>query len=464
MKTSLPVTWIVVLAIAATASCGGGRHEIGQELADRSASSSSGQAVAGTSSIDTAPGAGGSASGGTDSTLVAGGMANVGGGGGRDIPPSTGGSGGGAAGTLSGDGGALEGGAGTPGEVASDAPLSLAPPVVYRGGAWAMDIAVADLNGDGAADVASADFESPSGGAFVWLNRGDGTFDPASVYLPGRHGVSVAIGDLDGDSRPELVLGTEQDSNILYNDGAGAFSAPTPVATPGYGVRAIDANDDAKLDFLAGASLFLNLGGGKFETSPRAALGSPRVAADLNRDGRTDLVGAGGKVFVSLNTGGGKFALQADYATGATGQGSMVRGPAVGDVNHDGWPDIAAANDQDATASVLLNKGDGTFSLAHIYPTGSWPTAVALGDLNGDGWPELVVANSGVGTSLTKRPNYLAVYRNRGDGTFETPETFLLVEFAYSVQVADLNGDQMLDIVVGDAGGRLNVVLNTASR
>jgi hypothetical protein len=139
-----------------------------------------------------------------------------------------------------------------------------------------------------------------------------------------------------------------------------------------------------------------------------------------------------------------------------------VRGSAVGDINQDGWPDIAAPNDRDASVALLLNQKDGTFSAPRVYPTGAWPTSVALGDLNGDGWPELVVANSRSGGSNSQRPHYLGVYRNRGDGTFETPEEFLLVEFAYSVRLADLDGDHRLDIVVGDAGGRLCVVLNTA--
>jgi hypothetical protein len=125
----------------------------------------------------------------------------------------------------------------------------------------------------------------------------------------------------------------------------------------------------------------------------------------------------------------------------------------VGDVNRDGWPDLAAANDNDASASVLLNQGDGTFSAARVYPAGRWPTSVALGDLNGDGWPDLVVANSGYGNSNLERSHYLGVHRNQGDGTFETPAEFLPVEFPYSLALADLDGDDKLDIVVGNGGG-----------
>lgn len=324
-----------------------------------------------------------------------------------------------------------------------------------------MDIGVADLNGDGAPDVASADFEHVDAGAFVWLNRGDGTFRAASPYLLGQHATSIAIGDFNDDDKPELILGGADDLSLLLNNGDGTFSAPAQLSDWGYGLQVLDANGDAKLDFVAGTSLFLNQGGAVFSESATTLFGMPWVAADLNGDRKTDVVGAGGGVYVSLNSGGA-FAPSMSYPTGRIGQGSTVRGSAVGDVNRDGWPDIAAPNDQDASVAVLLNRGDGTFSAPRVYPTGPWPTSAALGDLNGDGWPELVVANSGSGNSSSERPRYLGVYRNLGDGTFETPEEFLLVEFPYSVALVDLNGDQKLDIAVGDLGGKLCVVLNTA--
>jgi hypothetical protein len=324
-----------------------------------------------------------------------------------------------------------------------------------------MDIGVADLNGDGALDVASADFQDADAGAFVWLNRGDGTFHAASPYLPGKHATAIEIGDFNGDARPELVLAGEDDLSLLLNNGDGTFSPPSRLSTGEYGVLALDVDGDNKLDFLTASSLFLNDGAASFSASAGLGIGRPWVATDLNGDGETDVVGGGGSLSIALGMGGGVFAPRVGYASGASAQGSMTRGPAVGDVNRDGWPDLATANDNDASASVLLNRGDGTFSAAQVYPTGRWPTAVALGDLNGDGWPELVVANSGLGNSFTERPHYLGVHRNLGDGTFQTSGELFLVEFPYAVALADLDGDQKLDMVVGNGSGALRVLLNT---
>ena len=353
------------------------------------------------------------------------------------------------------------GGAGAPDDLGANAPLSFAAPVLYRGGAWAMDIGVADLNGDGALDVASADFQHVSAGAFVWLNRGDGTFHAATPYLPGQHATAIEIGDFNGDAFPELLLVGEDDVSVLLNHGDGTFSTPSHLSTGEYGALVLDADGDAKLDFLTASSLFLNDGAASFSVSAGLEVGRPWVATDLNGDGETDVLGGGRDLFVSFGAGGGAFAPRIGYATGATALGSVARGPTVGDANLDGLPDLATAIDNDASASVLLNRGDGTFSAPQVYPTGRWPTAVALGDLNGDGWPELVVANSGLGNSFTERSHYLGVHRNLGDGTFQTQEEFFLVEFPYSVALADVDGDQKLDMVVGNGGGDLRVLLNT---
>jgi hypothetical protein len=75
------------------------------------------------------------------------------------------------------------------------------------------------------------------------------------------------------------------------------------------------------------------------------------------------------------------------------GAGATSKSVAVGDLNGDGKPDLAVANYNSNTVSVLLGNGNGTFAAAVNYGTGSFPLSVAIGDLNGDGRLDLAVAN-----------------------------------------------------------------------
>src|SRR5207247_1003460 len=74
---------------------------------------------------------------------------------------------------------------------------------------------------------------------------------------------------------------------------------------------------------------------------------------------------------------------------------------AVGDVNGDGKPDLAVANYNSNTVSVLLGNGNGTFQAAQNFATGATPRSAAVADLNGDGKPDLAVANYGSNTGIT---------------------------------------------------------------
>jgi len=126
---------------------------------------------------------------------------------------------------------------------------------------------------------------------------------------------------------------------------------------------------------------------------------------DLNGDHRLDLAIANrdaGTVSVLLNKGDGSFRVKRDYAT--TGAISV----AIGDLNGDGKPDLATANGS-RSVSVLLNRGDGTYDAKHDYATGRGPLSVAIGDLNGDGKPDLATANDAFSVS---------VLLNRGGGSF----------------------------------------------
>ena len=87
---------------------------------------------------------------------------------------------------------------------------------------------------------------------------------------------------------------------------------------------------------------------------------------------------------------GGTIATKVDYGTG--GAPLSVQ---IGDLNGDGEPDLATANNNSSTVSVLLGNGNGTFLTKVDYGTGNLPRSLAIGDLDGDCKPDLAVANFG---------------------------------------------------------------------
>jgi hypothetical protein len=171
--------------------------------------------------------------------------------------------------------------------------------------------------------------------------------------------VSVAIGDLNGDGKPDLATANPDPNavSVLVNRGDGSFQA--------------------KLDYETG-------------NRPRSV-----AIGDLNGDDKPDLAtanfdsGNGKTVSVLLNRGDGSFQAKLDYATGL-GPASV----AIGDLNGDGKPDLATGNPDEYAVSVLVNRGDGGFQAKLDYATGRGPASVAIGDLNGDDKPDLATANS----------------------------------------------------------------------
>jgi len=116
---------------------------------------------------------------------------------------------------------------------------------------------------------------------------------------------------------------------------------------------------------------------------------------------------------------------------------------AAGDFNNDGHLDLVTGNDS-KSVSVLLGNGDGTFQSPVTFVTPQIADGVAVGDLNSDGKQDIAVANFG---------GEVTVLLGNGDGTFQAAVNYPVDFFPEGIAVADLNGDGIPDLAVADCAG-----------
>jgi Bacterial Ig-like domain (group 3)/FG-GAP-like repeat/FG-GAP repeat len=321
----------------------------------------------------------------------------------------------------------------------------LLPAVTYGSGAFSgYNMAVADVNGDGKADLLVTNGAAALGGANgavgVLLGNGDGTFQPAVTYgSGGMQAFAIAVADVNGDGNPDLLVTNSYYSNtvgVLLGNGDGTFQ---PVIT-------------------------YDSGGGY----PWSI-----AVADVNGDGKPDLVVANssscyactdhGWVSVFLGNGDGTFQTAVSYNSGGYSFFSNVS-LAVADVNGDGKPDVAvtsACGDPDCKTNgfvgILLGNGDGSFQPVVTYPSGGrGPSYVAIADVNGDHKPDLLLAIADCGKNICPRGR-AAVLLGNGDGTFQPQRVFDSGGYgANSIAVADLNGDGKPDLLLSNGCGLSN--------
>jgi len=332
----------------------------------------------------------------------------------------------------------------------------------YRTGSGPVSVAIGDLNGDGRPDVVTANLYANS--TSVLRNRGDGTFQPRRDYRAGGDPRSVAIADLNRDGKPDLVS-VNADANtvsVLLNSSDRSFQPRRDYATVGPVSVAIgDLNGDGRLDVVtanrtASISVLLNRGNGRLRPGHEYRTGPEPVSVaigDLNGDGRPDLVTANfdsNTVSVLRNRGDGSFQPRRDYATGR-----RPMAVAIGDLNRDGKLDVATANLDANTVSVLLNRGRGTFQHRRDYRAGGDQRSVAIRDLNRDGKPDLLAVNADAST--------VSVLLNSGDGSFQRRRDYATGRHPVSVAVGDLNGDGRPDLVTANLDSNTVSVLPAKS-
>ncbi|MGA9967707.1 MAG: FG-GAP-like repeat-containing protein, partial [Terriglobales bacterium] len=344
------------------------------------------------------------------------------------------------------------------------------PAVPYgSGGLYADSVAVADLRGTGKLDIVVGNCGFPKistcdlasqGNIGVLLNNGDGTFPATATSYslgPNIGAASVAIADL-GNGTLDLIVAagsaTSSTVDVLVGNGDGTFKAAVPYDSGGFtalSVAVADVNGDNKPDVVvanwctdntcvaSSVGVLLGNGDGTFQLPAKTFdsggfLANSVAIGDVNADGKPDVgVGNGdnsltdnlGNVAVLLGNGDGTFQMAVPYHRGGYGASSV----ALADMNGDGKLDLVVANcstsikscsDADGNVVVLLGNGNGTFQTATAYGSGgTTPFGVAVGDVNGVGRPDIVAANC-VGNQCGSGAGELGVLINTSVGSTAT--------------------------------------------
>jgi VCBS repeat-containing protein len=324
--------------------------------------------------------------------------------------------------------------------------------------------AAADYNHDGIADLAIAG--DRAGRLEVLLGTSNGALLPGPV-APNVVGqpYSMAAGDFDGDGRQDVVLGygfgiggAASVISVFLGNGDGSFQNPISrsVGADNNQVFAADLDRDGRSDIVVGQMLSraikVILGGaaGNLGNPTPVAPGglfSSLAVADMNADFNPDIVTGDTDIAILRGAGDGSFAAAEHHASGAT-----AHQIALADMDDDGRVDIVVgeqlaggtANSTGRIAVLTATPAGGFATAAQV--AGLSPRVLALADWNSDGNPDVATIT---GNGL----NLLAIYSGRGDGTLPVTRTQLAGTSPNSVLTLDVDGDGFVDLVSGGPAG-----------
>ncbi|MES2654490.1 MAG: FG-GAP-like repeat-containing protein [Bacteroidota bacterium] len=299
--------------------------------------------------------------------------------------------------------------------IGSSGTVNFATKVDFTTGSASLSVAIGDIDGDGKPDLAIANISSNT--VSVLRNKcsiGTVSFETKVDFTTGSAPLSVAIGDIDGDGKPDLVT---------VNNNSNTVSVLPNTSSSGI------VSFATKVDFTTGSSPY-SLAIGDIDGDYK-----PDLAITNKNDSSVSILRNIGSI------GTINFAAKINFTTGSNPQ--FV---AIGDIDGNDKVDLAIANFNSNTVSVLRNTGSiGTINFATKvdFITGSNPNSVAIGDIDGDGKPDLATANISSAN--------ISILRNLGNSSivsFETKVDFTINGNPQSIATGDIDGDGKPDLTI----------------
>jgi hypothetical protein len=330
------------------------------------------------------------------------------------------------------------------------------------------NVSIGDLNGDGFPDLVLAKGRHWPLIDRVLLNDGHGRFPTAyNLGDVADRSYSVTLADIDRDGDLDVVVGNDapDPKRVYANDGKGNFRLLSTFGSPEWPTRlatVADVNRDGLPDILVANRpdegkgpnyVCFNKGKGQFDADCLAfshESATTITPADINGDGVVDLIvpnRESGQSYVYINDGKGAFPEKIPF--GPNDAEIRMRASQAADLNRDGLMDIIAIDERRGAFIYFGEKstrktgttGAGRAHFSKPFPltsTGTTPYALTVGDLNGDGVIDVVVGN-------VEAPS--VVYFNDGTGRHFTPVTFGNNKgTVYGFAIGDLDRDGLQDI------------------